>query len=443
MRLKILSFNLLLVLLACFTSSVSVSSEYDVDGNGKDDALTDGLLVLRHQFGLGGASLTAGALADDALVTSPEAIGTYIDDRVALFDLDGNGSLDALTDGLLLLRYLFGLSGDAMTNGVIGSGATRNNYAEISAHIDGSGGPGDPGGSDDSLRFVYQTKCTTDYQGNEVCFSKDDAGFQDVVVGNGSGGGTGFTPRATSSKVVSDYGTIKVQTIIDQWPDGEVFEDSNGNKSFSIKQYDGYLQNRIADNIEFSTLDTPAKVARWAAPAVVQVYGDTCMLGQNGYIDWRFSSEPRTGFFIAPDLIITEVNATTSFEEKPDRPWAGGNYPNPFNPEVFHTCQTLVDEFEASGAQGITFEVGAGPIIQAFDGSWGAGSVVASDGNFAIIKLTKGSKNKNVFVEDWSSWDSIEKETSVLQLAPADISRESSIVTLHPLSYLQTWLIWV
>ena len=70
-----------------------------------------------------------------------------------------------------------------VTNGVIGSGATRDNYAEISAHINESGGPGDPGGSDDSLRFVYQTKCTTDYQGNEVCFSKDEAGFQDVVVG--------------------------------------------------------------------------------------------------------------------------------------------------------------------------------------------------------------------------------------------------------------------
>ena len=148
--------------------------------------------MLRHEFGLAGTTLTAGALAGDATVTSPEAIGSYIDQRVSTFDLDGNGSLDALTDGLLLLRYLFGLSGDAMTNGVIGSGATRDNYAEISAHIDGSG---DPGGSDDSLRFVYQTKCTTDYQGNEVCFSKDDAGFQDVVVGNGSGGRPGLHRR--------------------------------------------------------------------------------------------------------------------------------------------------------------------------------------------------------------------------------------------------------
>ena len=78
MRLKIPLFNLLLVLLACVTSSVSVSSEYDVDGNGKDDPLTDGLLVLRHQFGLSGTSLTAGVVAEDALVTSSGGYWDYI-----------------------------------------------------------------------------------------------------------------------------------------------------------------------------------------------------------------------------------------------------------------------------------------------------------------------------------------------------------------------------
>lgn len=417
-----LFFRRLVLLLACSISCVSVSSQYDVDGNGDDDALTDGLLVLRHQFGLGGTSLTAGALADNASVTSPEAIGSYIDQRVETFDLDGNGSLDALTDGLLLLRYLFGLSGETMTNGVVGSGATRDNYAEIIAHITGTAPP-----VEEKLRFVYQSKCTQDQQGNEVCFSTDEAGFQDVTVGDGSGGGTGFTSRATSSKVVSDYGTIKVQTIIDQWPDGTV-EEYNGVKSFSFKIYDGYMQNRIADAIDFGTLDTPAKVARWAAPAVVQVYGDTCMLNQNGFVDWRFASYPRTGFFIAPDLIITQVNGTATFEEKPDGGgfWIGGVPPSPYPPHDPSTCQSYEDLIPGSA-----FEVGAGPIIQTFDGSWGAGSVVASDENFAIIKLTKGSKNKNVFVEDWQSWDSIEKQTSVLQLAPADTSRESSIVALH------------
>ena len=417
-----LFFRRLVLLLACSISCVSVSSQYDVDGNGDDDALTDGLLVLRHQFGLGGTSLTAGALADNASVTSPEAIGSYIDQRVETFDLDGNGSLDALTDGLLLLRYLFGLSGETMTNGVVGSGATRDNYAEIIAHITGTAPP-----IEEKLRFVYQSKCTQDQQGNEVCFSTDEAGFQDVTVGDGSGGGTGFTPRATSSKVVSDYGTIKVQTIIDQWPDGTV-EEYNGVKSFSFKIYDGYMQNRIADAIDFGTLDTPAKVARWAAPAVVQVYGDTCMLNQNGFVDWRFASYPRTGFFIAPDLIITQVNGTATFEEKPDGGgfWIGGVPPSQYPPHDPSTCQSYEDLIPGSA-----FEVGAGPIIQTFDGSWGAGSVVASDENFAIIKLTKGSKNKNVFVEDWQSWDSIEKQTSVLQLAPADTLRESSIVALH------------
>jgi len=417
-----LFFRRLVLLLACSISCVSVSSQYDVDGNGDDDALTDGLLVLRHQFGLGGTSLTAGALADNASVTSPEAIGSYIDQRVETFDLDGNGSLDALTDGLLLLRYLFGLSGETMTNGVVGSGATRDNYAEIIAHITGTAPP-----VEEKLRFVYQSKCTQDQQGNEVCFSTDEAGFQDVTVGDGSGGGTGFTPRATSSKVVSDYGTIKVQTIIDQWPDGTV-EEYNGVKSFSFKIYDGYMQNRIADAIDFGTLDTPAKVARWAAPAVVQVYGDTCMLNQNGFVDWRFASYPRTGFFIGPDLIITQVNGTATFEEKPDGGgfWIGGVPPSPYPPHDPSTCQSYEDLIPGSA-----FEVGAGPIIQTFDGSWGAGYVVASDENFAIIKLTKGSKNKNVFVEDWQSWDSIEKQASVLQLAPADTSRESSIVALH------------
>ena len=34
-------------------------------------------------------------------------------------DVDGNGEIDALTDGLLTLRYLFGLQGDTLINGVV------------------------------------------------------------------------------------------------------------------------------------------------------------------------------------------------------------------------------------------------------------------------------------------------------------------------------------
>ena len=39
-------------------------------------------------------------------------------------DLDGNGEYDALTDGLLLLRGMFGLDGNALTGGTLASNAT-------------------------------------------------------------------------------------------------------------------------------------------------------------------------------------------------------------------------------------------------------------------------------------------------------------------------------
>ena len=50
-------------------------------------------------------------------------------------DNDGNGDVSALTDGLLALRYLFGLTGDALISGVIASDATGTTSAEIEAHI--------------------------------------------------------------------------------------------------------------------------------------------------------------------------------------------------------------------------------------------------------------------------------------------------------------------
>ena len=50
-------------------------------------------------------------------------------------DIDDNGSIDALTDGLLILRYLFGLSGDTLTNGVIGSDANRTDSEQIENYI--------------------------------------------------------------------------------------------------------------------------------------------------------------------------------------------------------------------------------------------------------------------------------------------------------------------
>ncbi len=52
------------------------------------------------------------------------------------FDVDGNNQFDALSDGLLLLRYFFGFRGESLINGLIGQGATRTTASEIEAHIE-------------------------------------------------------------------------------------------------------------------------------------------------------------------------------------------------------------------------------------------------------------------------------------------------------------------
>ena len=52
-----------------------------------------------------------------------------------LLDVDGNDKVDALTDGLLILRYSFGLTGDSLIVGVVAEDATRNSAEEIEAYL--------------------------------------------------------------------------------------------------------------------------------------------------------------------------------------------------------------------------------------------------------------------------------------------------------------------
>jgi hypothetical protein len=49
--------------------------------------------------------------------------------KSCLPDIDGDGKVSAMTDGLLMLRGMLGLSGDALTNKVVAAGATRNQAA--------------------------------------------------------------------------------------------------------------------------------------------------------------------------------------------------------------------------------------------------------------------------------------------------------------------------
>ena len=117
---------------------VSPVATLDIDGSStatKYDALTDGLLAIRYMFGLTGSSLTANAIGGTATRKDPAAIKAYLDGIRAALDIDGNGNVDALTDGLLVIRYLFGLRGAPLIQGAIAAGATRTTAAQIESYL--------------------------------------------------------------------------------------------------------------------------------------------------------------------------------------------------------------------------------------------------------------------------------------------------------------------
>ena len=99
------------------------------------DALTDGVTILRYMLGNTGPSLTSGTSGATATRTDPAAIKSYLDFIRTSLDIDGNGVTDAMTDGLLILRYLFGLRGASLVTGAFDPAGSRNSAATIEPYI--------------------------------------------------------------------------------------------------------------------------------------------------------------------------------------------------------------------------------------------------------------------------------------------------------------------
>ena len=116
------------------TTTLTNNRILDIDNNGSYDALTDGLLVIRYLFGLSGPSLITNAVAAGAPRSDAAIIETYLTDIRPMLDIDGNGQSDALTDGLMVIRYLFGLRGDPLILNATGAGV-RTTAAQIEPYI--------------------------------------------------------------------------------------------------------------------------------------------------------------------------------------------------------------------------------------------------------------------------------------------------------------------
>ena len=121
--------------MATFAPALPGAPNLDIDGNASNDALTDGLLALRYLFELSGPALIANAVGPGATRITDTQIHAYLTDIRPVLDIDGNGQADALTDGLLIIRYLFNLRGDGLVRDAVGSGAIRTTAEQIEARI--------------------------------------------------------------------------------------------------------------------------------------------------------------------------------------------------------------------------------------------------------------------------------------------------------------------
>jgi hypothetical protein len=119
------------LIVAISWSTAATSNVFDVDNNGEVTALTDGLLTIRFLFGFEGEALVSGAISPDATRQSPEEILSYLNANKDFFDIDGDGHSQALTDGLLLIRSQFGFSGQSLMEGALSLDARRTSETGI------------------------------------------------------------------------------------------------------------------------------------------------------------------------------------------------------------------------------------------------------------------------------------------------------------------------
>lgn len=93
-------------------------SSLDIDDNGHYDALTDGVLVMRYLLGKRGADLSQGVVDVTGQRTDSTAIEGHLASLMTALDVNCDGVVTPLIDGLLILRRLFGFTGGSLTWGL-------------------------------------------------------------------------------------------------------------------------------------------------------------------------------------------------------------------------------------------------------------------------------------------------------------------------------------
>jgi Tol biopolymer transport system component len=102
----------------------------DVDTPTIHNASTDGVTLLRYLFGFRGDALIGG---NSHSVRASSEISALLEANKTLLDVDGDGGVYALSDGIMIVRRMLGLPDAAVTSG---AKATNRTDAEVVAAID-------------------------------------------------------------------------------------------------------------------------------------------------------------------------------------------------------------------------------------------------------------------------------------------------------------------
>jgi hypothetical protein len=109
----------------------------DIDGDNDVEPLSDALLVMRWDFGFTGVALVDGAVDSGCTYCSPQQVTARIEAIETELDIDNDGETDALTDGMLLMRWTFGVRGQLLVQGAVDEDCKRCNAASIENYLDG------------------------------------------------------------------------------------------------------------------------------------------------------------------------------------------------------------------------------------------------------------------------------------------------------------------
>lgn len=127
----------------CGPYFAGVSCNADADGDDKADA-SDALWVVRQLLGLTPPAVTSSTSFNScSLRNNGLSLAGFVNTQATAtgpggaipYDIDGDGQVSALTDGLMLLRVSLGLSGSAVVTGATAAGAPRTTWAQIQPYL--------------------------------------------------------------------------------------------------------------------------------------------------------------------------------------------------------------------------------------------------------------------------------------------------------------------